>query len=37
LADLNLPDEVVQSVTELQAAAQSLDDLNPDETPVEPV
>jgi esterase/lipase len=35
LANLNLPDEVVQSLNDLQAASQSLDDVVADETPVE--
>jgi hypothetical protein len=36
-ANADLPQEVVDSLTEVQAAAQALDDVNPDETPVEPV
>ena len=35
LANLNLPDEVVQSMNDLQAASQSLDDVVADETPAE--
>jgi hypothetical protein len=36
-ANADLPQEVVDSLTEVQAAAQALDDVTPDETPVEPV
>jgi predicted transcriptional regulator len=32
----DLPEDVVESILAVQTAAQSLDDLNADETPIEP-
>jgi hypothetical protein len=33
-SNADLPDDVVASITDLQTAAQALDDVNPDEEPV---
>jgi hypothetical protein len=36
-ANADLPEDVVQSITDLQASAKALDDLTPDVTPTPPI